>query len=78
MGFNVYLPAGTMVGNIEFNKAYSTVKVLHNIQRCVLYLHDIQRCVSRYMSPLISLIYFVKNYAKEAHLRGIFRTQPGI
>ena len=45
MGFSVYLPAGTMVANIEFNKAYSTEKVLHGIQRCVLYLHGIQRCV---------------------------------
>ena len=45
MGINVYLPAGKMVGKIEFNKAYSTEKVLHDIQRCVLYLHDIQRCV---------------------------------
>ena len=45
MGFNVYLPAETMIGNIEFNKAYSTEKVLHDIQRSVLYLHDIQRCV---------------------------------
>ena len=26
-----------------------------------------------YMSPLISLIYFVKSYAREAQLRGIFR-----
>ena len=45
MGLNVYLPAGKMVGKIEFNKAYSTEKVLHDMQRCVLYLHDIQRCV---------------------------------
>ena len=26
-----------------------------------------------YMSPLISLIYFIKSYAREAQLRGIFR-----
>ena len=46
MGFSAYLPAGTMVANIEFNKAYSTEKVLHGIQRCVLYLHGMQCCVS--------------------------------
>ena len=39
-------------------------------------LHD--DAVYCYMSPLISLIYFVKNYAREAHLRGIFRIQPYI
>ena len=62
MGFNVYLPARAMVGNIKFNKAWSLEKVLHDARRCVLL-------------PLISLIYFVENYAKEEHLRGIFRTQ---
>ena len=36
MGFNVYLPAGTMIGNIEFNKLQSIENVLHDIQRCVL------------------------------------------
>ena len=36
MGFNVYLPAGTMMGNVEFNKVYLIGKVLHDIQRCVL------------------------------------------
>ena len=36
MGFNVYLPAGTMMGNIEFNKVYLIGKVLHDIQRWVL------------------------------------------
>ena len=41
VGFNV--PAGIMSGNIEFNKVYSIVKVLHDIQRCVL-LHV---CVAR-------------------------------
>ena len=29
-----------------------------------------------YISPLISLIYFVKNYTREAQLKGIFGTQP--
>ena len=29
MGFDVYMPAGTMVGNIEFNKGYWSQKVLH-------------------------------------------------
>ena len=36
MGFNVYLPSGTMIGNIEFKKVYLTENVLHDIQRCVL------------------------------------------
>ena len=46
MGFNVYLPTGKIVGNIELNKAYSTEKVVHDIQRYVLYLHDIQCCLT--------------------------------
>ena len=36
MGFNVYLPTGKMVGNIEFYKDQSIEKVLYDIQRCVL------------------------------------------
>ena len=32
----MYLPARTMIGNIEFNKVLSIEKVLHDIQRCVL------------------------------------------
>ena len=36
MGFNVYLPAGTVIGNIEFNKVKSIEKVSYGIQRCVL------------------------------------------
>ena len=36
IGFNIYLPAGKMVGNIEFNKPYSTEKVLHDIKSYVV------------------------------------------
>ena len=36
IGFNIYLPAGKMVENIEFNKPYSTEKVLHDIKSCVV------------------------------------------
>ena len=46
MGFNVYLHTGKTIGNIEFNKAYSTEKVLHYIQCDVLYLHDIHCCLT--------------------------------
>ena len=67
MGFNVYLPVGTMIGKIEFNKVLRKKKsdTTYNVVSC-------------YMLPLISLTYFVKNYAREAHLRGIFRIQPYI
>ena len=61
MGFNVYLPAGTVIGNIEFNKVKSIEKVSYGIQRCVL-LH-----VATNLNNL-----FLKNYTREAHLRGIF------
>ena len=36
MGFNMYLPALTLIGNIEFNKVLSTEKVWHEMQRYVL------------------------------------------
>ena len=38
MGFNEYLPAGTMIGNIEFDKVFSIEKVWHDIQ-CSVLLH---------------------------------------
>ena len=61
MVFNECFPAGAMIRNIEFNKVYTIEKVLHGIQLCVLL-----------KSSIISLIYFVKNYAREAHLRDIY------
>ena len=36
MGLNVHLPAGTVIGNIEFKKVYLIEKVSHDMQRCVL------------------------------------------
>ena len=36
MGFYVYWPAETIIGNIEFNKVLSIEKFLHDVQRCVL------------------------------------------
>ena len=36
MGFNVYLPAGIVIGNIQFNKVLSTEKVWNDIQDCML------------------------------------------
>ena len=77
MGFNMYLPAGPMFGNIEFNKAYSTKKVLHD-NNSVSCNYTTYNAVYYYMSPIISLIYFVKNYTKETHLRGIYRTQTDV
>ena len=48
MGFNPYLAAGTMIGNIKFNKLQSIERALHDIQRCVL-LH-----VATYLTYLFS------------------------
>ena len=67
MGFNLHLPSGTMSENIKFDKVYQTEKVLHVIQRCVS-LHIITDFTN----------YFVKGYAREAHNRGISRSQPNI
>ena len=67
VGFNVH--ARVMAGNIEFDKVESIEKVLHDIQHCGLWMSA---------SPLISLIYFVQNYLREAHLTGISITQPDI
>ena len=61
MVFSECFPAGAMIRNIEFNKVYTIEKVLHGIQLCVFF-----------KSPIIPLIYFVKNYAREAHLRDIY------
>ena len=35
MSFNLYFPAGTVIGNIEFNKVWSIEKVYLDIQRFV-------------------------------------------
>ena len=61
MGFNVYLPAGTVIGNIETNKFQSTKKNL-----------------KRHATLLISLIYFVKNCAREVRLKDLFCTELDI
>ena len=65
MGTNVHLPAGTMIGNIEFNKVWLIEKLLLDIQRCLL-LH-----VATSLPNL-----FCKSYPRQAHLRDTFRTQP--
>ena len=54
MGFNVYLPARIMTGNIEFNKDQLIEKVLHNIQ-CSLSKIKRQRHTSdAYLEPSYS------------------------
>ena len=47
----MYLSAGKMIGNIEFNKVLSTEKVLHDIQRCVL-LHVATNLISLFCKKL--------------------------
>ena len=36
VGFNAYLPAGTMIGNIQLNKVQSVEMILRDIQCCAL------------------------------------------
>ena len=68
MDFNEYLPSGAMIGNIELDKVFWMKKVWHDIKYSVLLQCSVL--------PLILLIYFVKSYAREAHLRDILSIQP--
>ena len=67
MGFNVYLPAGKL---LEILNVIKSSRQKNSYTTC--------NAVYCYTAPLIPLIYFVKNYAREAHLRGIFRAYPDI